>query len=253
MSAGPDEVIVVDGNSNDGTPAIAASLGARVVSDGGQGLAAARQLGAELATTDWIFYVDSDAIVDASTLRDLHTAAYGHGYDAVQARLRPGDGRLTYWQAGEAWRRSIQEPDGSSFVIGCQATLVRRKLIVAVRFDETFAGAAEDHDFWFRARQAGASIGHTKDASARHEDRRSLGAFIDQRLWYGKGMARLLYRHGSVAGSAPSLVRALLHQWRYGPFLLVSWYATGIGMVVGFAEVARSAGARTALKRRARP
>jgi len=52
------EIIVVDGMSTDGTVAAARRHGARVLSDEGRGLPAARQLGAEAATTPLVALVD---------------------------------------------------------------------------------------------------------------------------------------------------------------------------------------------------
>src|SRR5579885_3790178 len=58
----PDfEVIVVDDGSADETPAIATSLGVRVVSTPNRGLSAARNTALELATGEIVVYLDDDA------------------------------------------------------------------------------------------------------------------------------------------------------------------------------------------------
>lgn len=57
------EVILVDDGSTDGTPDIAASLGARVIATGGRcGPAAARNLGAANAQGNILWFVDADVI-----------------------------------------------------------------------------------------------------------------------------------------------------------------------------------------------
>jgi len=54
------EIIVVDDGSTNGTAAIAASLGARVISEGHNGLSGARNLGIRKATQPWIALLDAD-------------------------------------------------------------------------------------------------------------------------------------------------------------------------------------------------
>ena len=65
----PGEVIVVDDGSQDGSPALAASCGHRVLrtSVPRSGPAAARNLGAEAAQGDVLFFIDSDVAVAPST------------------------------------------------------------------------------------------------------------------------------------------------------------------------------------------
>ena len=117
------EVVVVDGRSTDGTASRAAALGAIVVSDEGAGLAAARNLGAEIASTEWIVYVDSDVVVEPATIRTLLMEAESERYDAVQARLDPVDRDLSYWQRGELWRRNSGSDPGLPL-----RSVVRRRL-----------------------------------------------------------------------------------------------------------------------------
>jgi glycosyltransferase involved in cell wall biosynthesis len=58
----PDELIVVDGCSDDATPSIAAELGARVVVNAKRHVAGARQLGLEEARYPVVAYTDSDCL-----------------------------------------------------------------------------------------------------------------------------------------------------------------------------------------------
>jgi glycosyltransferase involved in cell wall biosynthesis len=56
----PDEVIVVDDGSTDDTAALAAALGARVISRPNGGLSAARNTGIQNASSEWIALLDAD-------------------------------------------------------------------------------------------------------------------------------------------------------------------------------------------------
>src|SRR6059058_917880 len=56
----PREIIVVDGDSTDATVDIALRHGARVLSDGGAGLPAARRMGAQASQGRWVALIDAD-------------------------------------------------------------------------------------------------------------------------------------------------------------------------------------------------
>jgi glycosyltransferase involved in cell wall biosynthesis len=60
-----DEVVLVDSGSTDQTPAIAASLGARVIHQPWQGYAAQKNLAVGQAQHDWILSLDADEELDA--------------------------------------------------------------------------------------------------------------------------------------------------------------------------------------------
>lgn len=244
----PTEVIVVDGRSTDKTASIARKCGAVVVSDDGRGLGAARRQGAELAHQDDVVFVDADATLRPDTLDALYREAHETGYDALQARLENPPGPLTYWQRGEIWRRHSQERPGQAAILGCQATLIRRALLIRIGFDPAFEGAAEDHDFFFRARAAGALLGHSARAVAYHEDRSSFLEFSRQRFWYGQGMARLVIRHRRVADQIGSARNALRKEPYRTPFMAVSWSFTALGMATELARVAFDADLRRKLR-----
>ena len=68
------EIIVADDDSSDGTAAIAAGRGARVVSIKRRQIAAARNAGAAAARGSLFIFVDADTIVPAETLRETIAA-----------------------------------------------------------------------------------------------------------------------------------------------------------------------------------
>jgi tetratricopeptide (TPR) repeat protein len=94
-----DEVVVVDTGSSDGTPELAASLGARVeVFVWSDDFAAARNCSLDLARADWLLWLDGDNAIapkDIAMLRESIPAA-GPAMLWAQEKVVPSGERL--WQ-----------------------------------------------------------------------------------------------------------------------------------------------------------
>ena len=71
QTSGIQEIIVVDGQSTDQTAAISRETGAKVVSDSGAGLAAARALGAKENRLPVTFFVGPDNVVSRELVQNL--------------------------------------------------------------------------------------------------------------------------------------------------------------------------------------
>jgi GT2 family glycosyltransferase len=223
-----------------------------VISDNGAGLGAARQLGASAARNEYVIFVDTDVVVEQETLRLMVEEAKEENFDALEAELRTFSTKPTYWQSAERWRREVQMRKGVATVLGCQITLVRRALLLTVGFDPAFKGAAEDADFCYRARAAGAVIAHSARAVAYHEDRGSLSDFIEQKLWHGRGLARMIARYGRgylsrAAEQVDNSVGATKLNVKYVPYILVSWSFTGLGVLLESLRIAGDSSLRQQL------
>ena len=104
-------------------------------------------------------------------------------------------------------------------------------------FDTAFRGAAEDADFCFRARAAGAVVAYSAKAVAYHEDRVTLGDFIEQKIWHGRGLARMITRYGRqylnrATEQVNNSVGTSKLNFRYLPYLFVSWSFTAVGVAL---------------------
>ncbi len=93
----PYEVLVVDGNSTDATPSIAASFDVTVLTQAEGGIGAARNRGAAHAAGEWLAFVDADTVVRPTYLDTLVPFAREHHLDAASSRCRvrgPRRGKL---------------------------------------------------------------------------------------------------------------------------------------------------------------
>ena len=84
-----DEIVVVDTGSTDATPEIAADFGARICRHAWQDdFAAARNVGLDAATGDWILVVDADEYLEAGTRHQIRAAIDRPDADGVLVIVR---------------------------------------------------------------------------------------------------------------------------------------------------------------------
>ena len=127
----PREIIVVDGESSDRTVQIARRYGAKVLSDWGQGLPAARLIGARAALAPWVALIDADVVVGEGDLARLLDEVRRDGYTALQAGLRSvsADG---YW--GQALVHHHRTGRSKGW-FGVVATIFDREALLQHGFD----------------------------------------------------------------------------------------------------------------------
>jgi glycosyltransferase involved in cell wall biosynthesis len=157
------EVILVDDGSTDGTPDIAASLGARVIATGRRcGPAAARNLGAANAQGNILWFVDSDVIAASDTAEHIRhvlvggsVAVFGSYDDSPSAKNFLSQYKnLVHHHYHQVGRR-----DASTFWAGCGA--VRKDAFLEVggfnasRYPRP---SIEDIDLGYNLRAAGGQI-----------------------------------------------------------------------------------------------
>jgi glycosyltransferase involved in cell wall biosynthesis len=192
-----EDIIVIDGESTDGSILIAEQYSTKIWSDEGKGLGHARQLGADKATGRYVLYLDADAELSApDTVEQLVADLNQFQVSGVQAQLIDPRDHKTYWEEGEDFHRRVHyNKPGIYTHADTIICLLPRDLILRYRFDDYFKGAgAEDTDFFYRAKKEGHrfTVSH---AVGYHYHRSSRTDFIKQRIWYGKGNARMIAKH----------------------------------------------------------
>ncbi len=120
---GEFEIIVVDNNSRDRTAEIARKYADRVVPCGLQGIAAARNQGADCATADVLAFVDADARLQPDWLRRGHR-------QLAESRLHAVSG-LNYFAETNLLRFCLYNTYSIGFVIFLSARALMRRPVVA--------------------------------------------------------------------------------------------------------------------------
>lgn len=237
----PAEIIVVDGCSTDRTVTIASRLATLVLSDGGAGVAAARRLGASVATSRYVALVDADVVLPAGSLARLFDEYVRDGYVALQAGLEStsGDG---YWgRALAAHHRTGR----SRWWFGLVATIFERDTFLAIGLDEGFR-SGEDVELRLRLEQAGARIGVSRRTLVEHRFDDTWTFALGQWLADGAGLAGTVAKHGlraawlvvlPIAAAGRGMVLSLV---RREPQWLPYYACYALFNYVGFARGVRA-------------
>ncbi len=229
------EVVVVDDESTDDTPAVVAQADAHapvpvryVLQPGREGLAHVRNRGVAEMQGDWLVFFDDDQLAEPGWLRQLLQVAHDH-----DARLVGGPRRLhlpdeTMAQLGPVSRSLLGENlyEGPPAVLSGKELpttgnlLIHREVIDNVgAFDPKFSGN-EDTEFLQRARAAGYAIWTAPAAMCAHlipQYRTEETYFRWTSLRWGHAFAKLdAKNHGTprmLAYAAARLGQAVIVTW----------------------------------------
>lgn len=154
----PDAIVVGDGGSTDATRTVARKFGATVVRGGNAALG--RNKGATATTSDYIMFLDADAVIDDPTfIADAVGEFAQRGLDIATADVTVHGGTALdrvsfgfYNRYVRWWGKAHPHPIGT-FI------LVRRDVHEAIGGFDPDVMFAEDHDYGLRARDAGKTFG----------------------------------------------------------------------------------------------
>lgn len=229
------EILVVDGMSDDDTPRIVRELQRTIPNlslfENPKRLAsAARNIGVRNASGEFIAIVDGHCkIDDPRFLTHLVEAFESSGADTL-GRPQPlrADQPTAFQQAVSAARESWLGHNPDSAIFSNVARFVPAdNVAVAYRrdvfdlmglFDESF-DACEDVEFNTRVRQVGLSCYFTPTIAVDYQPRASLGGLFYQMGRYGRGRAKLGWKHPASV-TIPSLVPPMWLLWFIGASMI---------------------------------
>ena len=114
----PEDVVVVDGGSSDGTTRIALERGVRVIEAGPIGLAAQRREGVMTSHSQYTAFVDADDRLEPNWLETMISDLESGGYAALQSLLRVPPSGSWWSQAWDRYFRSAIAPCPDVIMVG---------------------------------------------------------------------------------------------------------------------------------------
>jgi glycosyltransferase involved in cell wall biosynthesis len=239
--ANPCEVIVVDGNSTDRTLELVGKYPAKVLSDNGRGVPAARMLGIEAASSKDVVLIDVDIVLPDGALEALYAEFVEGNYDGLQARLESISGN-GYW--GRALATHHNRGRSKNWP-GVMATIFHRQVLLDYRFDERFR-SGEDIELRWRLQKANIKMGVSKRTIVKHRFGDTYEVALDQFTQDGKGLGRMYAKYGIPAlkllfiplvGCVRGILISLLHlELQWIPYYLVYLAYNYVAMPAGLRD-----------------
>ena len=194
----PLEVLIVDSDSSDRTPAIVEEYARRFpfvrpLHHGGT-RGEGRNYGVEMALGDVVAFTDGDCIANPFWLKAIRVAMDG-------ANVVAGKTIAIGYKPFEELERVELIFNGSDVTYpSCNLAYTKAAFRTAGGFDPWFV-TAEDIDLNLRAVRAGNRIAYAPEAIIYHRTRDSIFDFLRQALWNGAGRKQLTSKHGSLWGT----------------------------------------------------
>ena len=192
------ELLIIDGDSTDGTTQFVAQYADKVLSDGRKGLAYARQLGAMSATRRFVLFAGTDNRISAGTAAAMAAALSADPMLAgVSVQTRVIDAQ-NYWEkTTERIFNHLINRVGDTDVIGTPS-MYQREALLRVKFNEAIR-ACDDTDLGYRLKKEGYRLAII-DEYAEEKNALDFAEFWDRWMGYGRSDAEFYAAHHASWG-----------------------------------------------------
>lgn len=191
----PDEIIVVDGDSNDRTAEIARMYTDKVITTHDSNLTRDRQIGLNAAKNEYIAMIDGDHRLKKDDLNSMLNDLLDNQFAIVQSQLKSFC-NMNWLNKGEEqmWDLFHNIP-GPKSMIGVAPAMYRKSIFEKIQFDDTITKTIDDTDFIYRLSllpNISYGIGCTKIAQFHTE---SYKDYVKKFKWYGIGDGEFCIKH----------------------------------------------------------
>jgi len=196
------EIVVVDGDSSDGTRNIVGEYPVLLVDEEGRGLNAARNTGVKWSTGDILAYTDGDCVVPpdwaksiAKNFRSPFVGFVGgnvEGYDKENFLSIYMDETFFHAKPSFKWRKVDRRLKLLQFPAGCNMAFRRDALAKIDYFDERIEFGFDDLVPVEEVGEIGFRIILDPEVLVYHQHRTRLGEMLLQHFNYGRGGAKLM-------------------------------------------------------------
>ena len=203
------ELIVVDNSSTDDTRTIAQKYADTTLIAGPE-RSAQRNAGARSATGSYVFFVDSDMVLEPNVIAECVAQLRSSSSEAVIVpEVSFGTG---FWAECKAFERSFYVGDET---IEAARFFAVNAIAEVGGFDEMLPPGPEDWDLHERFRKRGLPIARTRALIHHDEGEVRLAHLMRKKFYYGRGMPAYVRKHPARARQQLRLFRpAFVSGWR---------------------------------------
>ncbi|MFH1126419.1 MAG: glycosyltransferase [Candidatus Altiarchaeota archaeon] len=191
------ELVIVDNNSDDGTPEILKNCSVKYVFEGKKGSYTARNTGIRNSHGWFLVFTDSDCVVDREWLKNLIDVFRDPSIGVVSGRVAAYKPETLVERYSALKALPQEEFSNRSIPFAATANAAFRKAVLEEVgfFDENFTSGGDEEVCW-RIREKGYRIVYQPKAVVYHKHRKTLEGLFKQYVKYGEGQARLYKKYG---------------------------------------------------------